>query len=214
MLNLSPAIVISRMITLVIAFTIHEFSHAWVAYQFGDDTAARAGRLTLNPIAHLDVLGTLLLLVVGFGWAKPTPVNPYAVNRKSKYGMTLVSLAGPVSNLLLAGLAAIPFRLNLVQYTGMNSTLFPSMGEFLIEFILINITLLLFNLLPIAPLDGENILSSLLPPGPAQFMDRIRPYGSMILLGLVMLGQFGSINVLGAILNPPMTVIFRLLLGA
>ena len=91
----------------------------------GDDTAARAGRLSLNPLVHLDVLGTLMLIVAGFGWAKPVPINPYTLNRKSPYAISLVSAAGPVSNLVLAVLAAIPFRLNLVQYTGATSTFFP-----------------------------------------------------------------------------------------
>ena len=214
MLNLSPAIVFSRMITLIIAFTIHEFSHAWVAALYGDETAARSGRLTLNPLVHLDILGTLMLLVGGFGWAKPVPINTSVLERRSKYAVSLVSLAGPASNLLIATIAAIPFRLNLVQYTGMTSTFLPSMGEFLIEFIIINITLFIFNLIPISPLDGEKIIYTFLPSGIARFMDRIRPYGSLILLAVIMMGQFGSIDIFSAILNPPLLALFRLIMGA
>ena len=213
MLNLTPAVLISRLITLLIAFTVHEFAHAWTAYRFGDDTAARAGRLTLNPIAHLDIIGTLMLIVGGFGWAKPVPVNPYYLQRKSSAAMILVSLAGPVSNVLLAILAAIPFRLGLVQYAPSSSTFFPSISDFLISFIIINISLLLFNLIPIAPLDGEKVLYGLLPPAGADFMDRIRPYGPLLLLALIMVGRMGGLDLLGVLMGRPLTALFRLFMG-
>ncbi len=99
MFNLSPSLLISRVLTLIIALTVHEFSHAFIAYRFGDTTARDAGRLTLNPLKHLDVLGSLMLLLVGFGWAKPVPINPYALRRKSESAEMWVSLAGPASNL-------------------------------------------------------------------------------------------------------------------
>lgn len=213
MLNLTPAIIISRIIILIIAFTIHEFSHAFVAHLFGDETAARSGRLTLNPFVHLDIIGTLMLLVAGFGWAKPVPINPYQLNRKSKYAISAVSFAGPVSNLLLAILAAIPFRLNLVRYSGVVSDIIPTVPEFLLDFIIINITLFVFNLIPISPLDGEKIIYSFLPPNLAGFFDRIRPYGALILLGIIMLGQMGRLNILSAIMTPLMTFLFRLIMG-
>jgi Zn-dependent protease len=214
MLGYTPALLITRIITLMVAFTIHEFSHAWVAKLSGDDTAQRAGRLSLNPMVHLDVLGTLMLIVAGFGWAKPVPINPYTLNRKSPYAISMVSAAGPVSNLLLAVLAALPFRLNLVQYTGATSTFFPSLGEFLISFIIINITLFIFNLIPISPLDGEKIIYSFLPPSIAGFMDRIRPYGSLIFLGLIMMGRFGNVDILSALMSPVLRVLFRWMVGA
>ncbi|MFN2302616.1 MAG: site-2 protease family protein, partial [Anaerolineales bacterium] len=103
--NLSVPTLISRIITLLIAFTLHEFAHAATATALGDSTPRRNGRLTLNPIAHLDLMGTIMLLFAGFGWAKPVPVNPYAVNRKTKAGMMLVSIAGPASNLIMAAAA-------------------------------------------------------------------------------------------------------------
>ncbi len=214
MLNLTPAVLISRIVTLLVAFSIHEFAHAWSAYKFGDDTAARAGRLTLNPIAHLDIIGTLMLIVGGFGWAKPVPVNSYALQRKSSSALMLVSLAGPVSNMLLAILAAVPFRLGLVSYSPSNSIFFPSISDFLITFIIINISLLLFNLIPLAPLDGEKVLYGLLPPSGADFMDRIRPYGPLLLLAFIMIGRVGGLDLLGALMGPPLTAIFRLLMGA
>lgn len=213
MLDLNLATIISRMITVIIAFTVHELSHAWVAHLYGDDTAAREGRLTLNPNAHIEPMGMILFLLVGFGWAKPTPVNEWTLARRSKYAIPVVSLAGPFSNLLLAAVAAIPFRAGWVQYTGFTSLYIPTLPEFLVEFIVLNITLFLFNLIPISPLDGEKILYSLLPAGPAGVLDRIRPYGSLILLAVILVGQLGNFNLIGAILNPPMAALFRLFTG-
>src|SRR5512136_1219703 len=122
MLNLDPATLIARLIVLVITFTIHEFAHAWTATQLGDETPRQYGRLTLNPLAHLDPMGSLLLLVAGFGWAKPVPINPYALNRRTPAAVMWVSLAGPFSNLVMATLAAVPFRMGLVSvYEGLTS---------------------------------------------------------------------------------------------
>ncbi len=127
--NLELPIIISRIITLLIAFTVHEFSHAAIATLFGDSTPRAAGRLTLNPLKHLDIFGTIMLLVAGFGWAKPVPINPYAINRKNKAGVMLVSLAGPASNFLLASIAAIPLRFNWIPLIKGTSDIFPSLGR-------------------------------------------------------------------------------------
>jgi len=154
MLNLSPSLLISRIITLIIALTVHEFAHAFVAYRFGDTTARDAGRLTLNPLKHLDVMGSLMLLVVGFGWAKPVPINPYALRRKSDSAVMWVSLAGPASNLLMAILAGLILRLGIFPWVASGGFL-PSPAEFLFTFLSINLVLMLFNLIPLAPLDGE-----------------------------------------------------------
>jgi Zn-dependent protease len=106
----SPAEFIAYVFVLLVAFTLHEFSHAWTATYFGDDTPRMNGRLTLNPLRHLDPIGSLLLLIAGFGWAKPVPVNPNVLQRRSAAAMMWVSMAGPFSNLVMAILAAIPFR--------------------------------------------------------------------------------------------------------
>ncbi len=206
MLGLNPTTIIIRVITLVIAFTIHEFSHAWVATMFGDETPRNAGRLTLNPLAHLDLFGSLLLLVAGFGWAKPVPINPYAM--RSRSGVMWTSLAGPFSNFLMAIVAAIPLRLG-VNYIGGSNFL----GLFLEDFMLINLVLMLFNLIPIAPLDGEKIAEYVWPPAWGRVLERISRYGPVILIFLVLLGSFGSFNILGAVINPPMGNLARLLLG-
>ena len=212
MLGLDPPTVISRIIVLLIAFTFHEFAHAWTANAFGDDTPRLYGRLTLNPIAHLDLMGTILLIVAGFGWAKPVPINPYALQRRSPAAVMWVSLAGPASNFLMAIVAAIPIRLGVVSLATSTGIL-PTAGDLLFEFILINLTLMLFNLIPISPLDGEKILEYFLPPNMARTWETIRPYGPLILIVVVFLGPLIGINLLGWIIDPPLTALLRLLIG-
>src|SRR5438105_1123844 len=114
-IGLSAPEIISRIITLLIAFTLHELSHAVTAVQLGDDTPQRMGRLTLNPLAHLDPIGSLLLIFAGFGWAKPVQINPYNLRMNPHAGMAVVAAAGPISNFLMALVAAIPFRLGLLS---------------------------------------------------------------------------------------------------
>jgi len=213
MLNLTPATIISRIITLLIAFTVHEFSHAWTADRFGDDTPRYNGRLTLNPSVHLDLMGTLMLLFVGFGWAKPVPVNPYTLRRRSPSAMMWVSLAGPLSNLLLAVIAAIPLRLGLVPYSASSGRLFPTPSGFLLEFIFVNLALALFNLIPLAPLDGDKVAEFLFPPPFSRFLERIRPYSPLILLALLFLLPYFGIDIVGWVIRPVITAIARLLLG-
>ncbi|HEY9078266.1 MAG TPA: site-2 protease family protein [Anaerolineaceae bacterium] len=214
MLGLNPSILISRLIILGIAFTIHEFSHAWTADRLGDDTPRLNGRLTLNPLAHLDIMGSLMLVFAGFGWAKPVPVNPYAISRRSSAGLMLVSLAGPLSNFLLAVLAAIPFRLGLLQLSFSNSSsFFPSPSLFLIQFIYINLTLTLFNLIPLAPLDGDKIAEYFFPPSWQRGLEKIRPYGPIILLVLLFALPYVGIDIWGLILEPPLRALLNLLIG-
>jgi Zn-dependent protease len=208
MLDITPAELIARVIVLVIAFTVHEFSHAFVADYFGDDTPRSQGRLTLNPLVHLDPIGSLLLLVVGFGWAKPVQINPFALERRSPAAPMLVALAGPVSNLLLALVAAIPMRFGLIPFaTG--SGYLPSLFDLFSTFILINLLLMLFNLIPIFPLDGEKVVHYFLPPSGQNFMDTIRPYGSIILIVVVFLLP----NVLRTIIFEPAFKLFTFLIG-
>jgi Zn-dependent protease len=213
MFNLDPATIISRLIILLIAFPIHEFAHAWTAVRFGDDTPRFDGRLTLNPLAHLDVMGSLLLLFSGFGWAKPVMVNPYTLEKRSPAARMLVSLAGPMSNFILAVLAAIPFRFGLLTFTGINSngSIIPSPSEFLFQFIFINLTLMLFNLLPLAPLDGDSIAEYFFPPALARIQTAMRPYAWAIFLVLVFVLPRIGVDVLGTILYPPLLSILGLL---
>jgi Zn-dependent protease len=213
MLGLSASLFVTRAITLVLAFTVHEFAHAWTATQLGDDTPRLNGRLTLNPLAHLDPLGSLLLLVAGFGWAKPVPIDPYAVQRRTPAGMMLVAAAGPFSNLLLAIVAALPFRAGWVASFAPSTGVLPSAGAFLLEFIYINLILLFFNLIPLFPLDGEKVAAYFLPQGGQDFMQRIRPYGPMILFGLFFLGSFARFDLLGTLIGQPALHVLNLLVS-
>lgn len=204
---------IARIITLLVAFTIHEFSHAATANALGDPTAKNNGRLTLNPMAHLDIMGTLTLLVAGFGWAKPVPVNPYAVRRKTPAGMMLVSLAGPVSNLLLGTLAALPLRFGWVALRPAINEFLPSAGGFLFEFLTINLALFLFNLIPLAPLDGEKVITFFLPDHWVEIYDRIRPYSAYILLALVFVLPMLGFDLIGLIITRPLQNLALFLIG-
>lgn len=207
-------------IVLVVSFSIHEFAHAWTANYFGDDTPRLNGRLTLNPLAHLDPIGTLMLFIAGFGWAKPVPVNLYALERRSPSAPMWVALAGPLSNFLMALLAAIPFRLGLIKVRfiagslSYSSSYLSSFQErILLIFLATNILLMVFNLLPIFPLDGEKVAAYAFPPYMARVLDRIRPYGPMVLLLLILMGSFAGVNLLGALLDPPQVALLRALLG-
>lgn len=212
MLNLVPDELICRVITLVIAFTFHEFAHAAVADRFGDMTPRAAGRLTLNPLVHLDIFGSLLLLVSGFGWAKPTPINPAALRQHSRFALLWVSLAGPISNLMLAIGAAIPIRLGLVKIT-LPTGVLPTLGEFLYVFMIINLSLMVFNLIPLPPLDGEKILSSLLPDRAGAIYAKIQPYGPILFLVLLFVAPLAGVDVIGWIMTPLVTGMRSLLLG-
>jgi Zn-dependent protease len=209
MFGLSPLDLLTRLITLVIAFTFHEFSHAWVADQLGDDTPRANGRLTLNPLRHLDPIGSLLLLVAGFGWAKPVPINGYQLQRRTPAGVMWVSLAGPASNFLLAMVGAIPLRLMLAGILPLSAVAYNMIAGF----IQINLLLMVFNLIPIAPLDGEKIAEYFLPPSWAQKMESIAPYGPMILIAVIFLLPYLRIDVLGTVMYPVINTLFNLLAG-
>lgn len=214
MFDLDPSSLFARLIILLVAFPVHELAHAWTADYFGDDTPRLNGRLTLNPFAHLDPIGSLLLLVAWFGWAKPVPINPYTLQRKSPAAVMWVSLAGPASNLLMAIVAAIPFRIGLVSIydaqlamVSSASHFLPTLPQILYLFIYINLLLMLFNLIPLPPLDGEKIAEYFFPPSWSRFLEAFRPYGPMILMAVVFLG------ILGKIIGPPLGILMRLLVG-
>jgi Zn-dependent protease len=209
MLGLSAPQLISRIIILMVAFTIHELAHAWSADEMGDNTPRRMGRLTLNPLAHLDPLGSIMLLFIGFGWAKPVPVNPYALRYGPQMGMAIVAAAGPFSNLIMALLAAVPFRLGVLSPFGAQSTgLLPTPSGFLIEFMFINLLLMLFNLIPIAPLDGSKILRGFAPREWDGVLLNLERWGPFMLMGLVFLGR----GVLGAIIFGPAQFLMQLMI--
>lgn len=220
MLNLNPATLISRIIILLTAFSVHEFAHAWTANYFGDSTPRINGRLTLNPLAHLDPMGSLMLILAGFGWAKPVPVNPYTLRQRAPSALMWVALAGPLSNFLMAALAAIPFQLNLItlddlytSFAAQATSILPTAAGFLWDFISINLVLMLFNLIPLPPLDGDKIADFFMPDRWRDQMARIRPYGPMILILMFMVGPYLGVDIMSWILGPPFRFLINLLVG-
>jgi Zn-dependent protease len=218
----NPRALITLVIALAIAFIIgiafHEFSHAFVAYLLGDTTAQSMGRLTLNPLAHLDPAGTLLLVLVGFGWGKPTPVNPNRLRHGPKVGMALVSAAGPISNFIMATLFALPLKLGLVQFDDFLPLKTWTFGNYLalllFYVVVINVLLGLFNLLPIAPLDGAKIASGIFPGEMGDFFRRIEPYGPGILMGLFLLSWISpQLSVFSKVITPLESRILTILIG-
>jgi Zn-dependent protease len=187
---------VARVVALLVGLTFHEFSHALVADQLGDRGPRRMGRLTLNPIPHIDPIGAVMLLIARFGWAKPVLVNPYAL-RNGPRGMAMVAAAGPTANVLVAVAFAIVFRLmaSANLHTGFG-------GQVVISVVVINLILAIFNFLPIPPLDGYNGALALLPPRYALTLQRYGQYGILVLLALVVLHVSRSpINPLGFILG-------------
>lgn len=174
-------VLLAAVIALLVGLTFHEFSHALVADELGDGRPRAMGRLTLNPIPHIDPIGAVMLLIAGFGWAKPVMVNPYAL-RNGVRSMWLVAAAGPVANFVVAiGFAVIYRVLDLVGVE----------GGFLVSLVrnvvLLNVLLALFNFIPIPPLDGYNAVLSFLPPRTAMTVQRYAPYGILVLLLLIIL---------------------------
>jgi Zn-dependent protease len=215
-LSFLPSIpeIITYVIILLTAFPVHEFAHAWVADRFGDDTPRRMGRLTLNPAAHLDLFGSLMLIVAGFGWAKPVPVNEYALRRRSSAGLMWVSLAGPLSNFGMAILAALLMRLAYaVNLNFIPSNVLYYVLFFLLQFVWVNLFLMLFNLLPLFPLDGEKVLAYFLPANLARGLETIRPYGPMILMAFIFVLPMLGVDVIGGVIRPVLNFLAGLLTG-
>jgi Zn-dependent protease len=178
--NLLNLFSLDRFIALVILFftsmPVHEWAHAWTAYQLGDDTAALSGRMTLNPLAHLDLYGTLSYLIGFIGWGKPVPVSAHRLRGDMRAAMALVGLAGPFSNLIMAMIAAIPYRFGWLDGSSM------LVQQVFYRLVTINLSLMLFNLIPVPPLDGSRILAWLLPRQLTYELDRLERYGGLVLI--------------------------------
>ncbi|MAV58823.1 MAG: site-2 protease family protein [Candidatus Marinimicrobia bacterium] len=189
---------------LLFSLCFHEFSHAYAAYRLGDNTSKRLGRLNLSPLSHLDPWGTLMLLFVGFGWAKPVPVNPFNLKNPKK-DLMIIAAAGPLSNLFLAFIASMILRF-------INHSFIKSNNEVFFIFIFINITLAIFNLIPIRPLDGSQILSGFLPQN-NNIVKIIEQYGPNILIGLIIFGIITNIPIIFTIMSPFINFFIYLFLG-
>jgi Zn-dependent protease len=172
-------------IPLLYSIIIHELAHGWVAFRMGDPTAKYMGRLTLNPLKHLDPVGTVMLFIFGFGWAKPVPVN-LSLIRNTRAGLVWVSAAGIIANLFLAFLAILILRLLSPSPTA-------SVGQLLYYLAQINIMLASFNLIPIPPLDGSKILMGFLPESAQHALTRMEPYGFFVIIGLLYLGALDPV---------------------
>ena len=212
------------MVVLLLAISAHEAGHAWMSYKYGDDTAYMLGRVTLNPVAHTDPIGTLLLPIISFifgaiggalgsipliGWGKPTPVNPRNWT-KYKQANVMVSIAGILANILIATVGFFIFK-GLIEYGAFNNAAFvEGFGRIIITFfkymIFLNVSLAIFNLLPFPPLDGSKVLSTFLPPSFQPFFDMMEQFGFLILMALI---YFGLISL---IMRPVFRVVEYLLL--
>jgi Zn-dependent protease len=187
---------------ILLALTFHEYAHAYVANKYGDDTAKQSGRLTLNPLAHLDPLGTIMIFIVHFGWAKPVPVNPYRL-RNPKKDMLWVSAAGPLANMGLALVSGMLLRVIFAIVGAADQHSIIGLLIFMVFMSLqINLALAIFNVLPIAPLDGSKILFGLLPAKYQDIIHFLARYGPFILIGLIIFGRATGISILGGLIWP------------
>ncbi len=202
---------IARLIVLMIAFTVHELSHALMADYLGDPTPRSQGRITLNPLKHLDPFGTIMLLISGFGWAKPVMVNPFNLRGNYRTSMALVAVVGPLSNLVMAIVGSIPLR--LIEFMPLSWVLNPAWDKLyflLVQFVFINLILMFFNLIPIPPLDGYKVLQGALPP---EMGDQLRPlerYGFMILMFVIF---FLPGDILSVVIMRPAAALLQILSG-
>ena len=198
---------------ILLALTFHEYAHAYVADRYGDDTAKASGRLSLNPLRHLDPLGTIMIFLVHFGWAKPVPVNPYNL-RNPKKDMLWISAAGPLSNILLALVCGLSLRV-LSDFSGAvdRNSLTATISLMLFMSVQINLALAVFNILPIAPLDGSKILFGLLPVGYGRAIFALERYGPFILIGLIVIGRLTGVSILGSLIWPFVKFFSRLFAG-
>ena len=188
-------------IAIILGITVHEFMHAYAAHRLGDDTARLLGRLSLNPMAHLDPFGTLLLVLAGFGYGKPVPFNESRL--RTTFGVTLVALAGPLANVLLAAIFALPLRF------GSAAALGDIYETILVYIVQMNCILAIFNLIPIPPLDGSNVVYGLLPPRQQYSWRTFQQYGPFLLLAVLLLAP----RILTALVFGPARALTTFLIG-
>jgi Zn-dependent protease len=190
----NPIYFIAFIVALLIGITVHEYAHAWMALRCGDPTAKVEGRLSLNPLAHLDPIGTLFLVVVGFGWGKPVPVNPNYFQKKQDE--LKVAIAGIVTNIIVALILAIPIRIALLQGHAIDSSAILTFLNIVVD---VNLVLAAFNIIPIFPLDGSHFIEYFLEGNARSAYQSFGPY---LLFGLILLSRFTGFNLLFTIMEP------------
>ncbi len=193
----NPLVALLYGISVILAIALHEAAHAYTANYLGDDTPRLQGRLTLNPMAHLDLIGTLLIFVIGFGWGKPVQFNPYNL-KNPKRDTALIAVAGPTTNIILAVISSLLLRLFGIQL--------PMLSLFLTSFISLNVVLAVFNMVPLDPLDGFKVVRGLLPAKYLPDWDATARYGMFVLLFLLLTG------VLWKIMNPFINILLGILM--
>jgi Zn-dependent protease len=208
LLKLSLEILIILIPILIFSLCFHEFAHGYIAYKLGDNTAERNGRLTLNPLHHLDPIGSLMILFVGFGWAKPVPVNPSNF-KNPRNDMIKVAFAGPASNLILSLIAGSIMRLNNILLLTSNESILIA----LYFFIFINISLAIFNLIPIAPLDGSQIFGNYISKYNPNIAWKLQIYGPKILMAIILIGIITPISPIALIMMPIIKIFMFLFSG-
>jgi Zn-dependent protease len=200
------------LVPALMAITCHEVSHGYIADKFGDNTARSMGRLTLNPIKHMDILGTIMVFVVGIGWAKPVPVN-FNNLRHPKRDMIWVAAAGPITNFVLAALSALAMRLLVYLAAGIPdssplASIIDPVTLMLAFSVYINLLLAIFNLIPVPPLDGGRVAVGLLPYRPSMALAKVEPFGMIIIIALVFFT-----NIFGHVISPVLSFGVNLLAG-
>ncbi|MDZ7822396.1 MAG: site-2 protease family protein [Candidatus Marinimicrobia bacterium] len=203
----------AMVVPILLSLTVHEYSHGYVAWRLGDPTAKNMGRLTLNPVSHIDPIGMLMLFIVGMGWAKPVPININAFNNP-KRDMAVSSAAGPLSNFIMAAFIGLIYRLApqlqpLQADAGV--TLFLKLNLF--YFLFINVGLGVFNLIPIPPLDGSKILRGFLPDSKVYIIDYLERYGVFLILGIFLIGRLAGFSIFSRFLGPLISGLIRFFSG-
>jgi Zn-dependent protease len=195
--------VLYRLITwtlLVVSLTVHEWAHAWSAYKLGDDTAALMGRMSFNPLVHIDLIGTVILPLLGapIGWAKPVPIQPHRFRQdvSRNLGILLTAIAGPISNVLLAIFGMLVLA-GATHFAVDYPEAFEAAGKVLILFVMMNLALAIFNMIPIPPLDGSRVLNYFMPRSLRPAWEQFEDYSFYILMGLLLFLQYKNINILG-----------------
>lgn len=206
MFSLNPVSFLFDIVALILAITVHEFAHAYTADRLGDPTPSLQGRLTLNPLAHLDPIGTLMLLLVHFGWGKPVQFDPYNL-RHPRRDAAVISFAGPVSNLVTAAIASVALHV-LTVVPGPVSMI---LSAFFTPVIVMNVVLAVFNLIPVHPLDGFKIVGGILPTEYARQWYELEPYGMIFLIFLIF-PFFGGVAPVSRFISPVINVLLSILL--